>query len=111
MTNRMVTRIEDMSARGRLRLIQQTDGDIIVSVQPEENGLVQSGAAVEFCVPGAGGGRSTHTLAALRALMDAMELDNCERPIGTDRAAAVGAAGQASAQPASGSDVGAGGQS
>jgi hypothetical protein len=80
--SRTVDRNEDMSARGRLRLIQQEDGDIIVAVQPEEKGLIQSGASVEFCVPGAGGGRSSHTLAALRALMDAMERDNQERPIG-----------------------------
>lgn len=78
---RQVTRNEDMSVRGRLRLIQQDDGDIIVAVQPEENGLIMSGASVEFCVPGGGGGRSSNTLAALRALMDAMERDNIERPI------------------------------
>lgn len=81
---RIVDRIEDMSVRGRLRLIQQDDGDIIVAVQPEQDGLIQGGDSVEFCVPGAGGGRSTHTLAALRALMDAMERDNLERPIATE---------------------------
>jgi hypothetical protein len=81
MSDRVVTRNEDMSARGRLRLIQQADGDIIVAVQPERDGLIQSGESVEFCVPGAGGGRSSHTLAALRELMDAMERDNREHPI------------------------------
>lgn len=81
-TAREATRIEDMSAKGRLRLIQQTDGDIIVGVQSQcWNGLVGSGDSVEFCVPGAGGGRSSHTLAALRALMDAIDADNAERPI------------------------------
>jgi hypothetical protein len=80
MTTRTVDRNEDMSARGRLRLIQQEDGDIIVAVQPEENGLIMGGSAVEFCSPVAGGGRSPHTLAALRALMDAMEKDNADRP-------------------------------
>jgi hypothetical protein len=81
MSTREVTRIEDMSARGRMRVLQQTDGDIIVAVYSEENGVVQRGEAVEFCTTGAGGGRSPHTLMALRALMDAMEKDNSERPI------------------------------
>ena len=80
---RTVTRREDMSARGYLKVLQQDDGDIIVAVYPEEDGLIQAGGSVEFCAPGAGGGRSTHTLAALRALMVAMEKDNQERPIAT----------------------------
>lgn len=78
---RRVDRTEDMSARGRLRLFQQTDGDIIVSAQSERDGLIQVGDSVEFCVPGPGGGRSPRTLAALRGLMDAMEADNRENPI------------------------------
>lgn len=76
-----VERNEDMSRLGRLRLLQQTDGDIIIAVQSEENGLIQPGDSVEFCTSG---GRSPHTLAALRNLMKAMELDNLENPIFTD---------------------------
>lgn len=76
-----VFRIEDMSRKGRLKIIQQDDGDIIVAVQSEENGLLMPGDSVEFCSIGSGGGRSEHTLAALRNLMVAMELDNAETPI------------------------------
>jgi hypothetical protein len=35
----------------------------------------------EFCQPFTGGGRSRHTLAALRKLAEAMERDNAETPI------------------------------
>lgn len=76
--SKVVKRVEDMSQGGHLKLVQQDDGDIIVAVYPEEHGLIQSGSSVEFCTSG---GRSRHTLQALRALMVAMELDNAERPI------------------------------
>jgi hypothetical protein len=75
---KVVERIEDMSVRGRLRIIQQDDGDIIVAVQSERDGLLQPGDSVEFCTIGTGGGRSPRTLNALRALMAAMEGDNAE---------------------------------
>jgi len=71
-----VERLEDMSSRGRLRIHQQDDGDIIVAVQSESDGLLQPGDSVEFCAPFSGGGRSPRTLAALKALMVAMEEDN-----------------------------------
>ena len=76
--SKVVKRIEDMSPRGHLKLLLQDDGDIIVAVYPEENGLIQPGGSVEYCNSG---GRSRHTLQALRALMVAMERDNAERPI------------------------------
>jgi hypothetical protein len=79
---KIVERHEDMSPDGFLRLIVQDDGDIIVAVVPDpgerDRGRMPG---VEFCVPGSGGGRSTHTLRALRALVEAMERDNAERPI------------------------------
>jgi len=78
---RVVERIEDMSSRGRLRLIQQDDGDIIVAVQSMENGLLQPGDSVEFCAGFGGGGKSPHTMAALFKLMEAMKLDNNESPV------------------------------
>ena len=78
---RRVERLEDMSVRGRLRLLQQEDGDIIVAVQSEKNGMLQIGDAVEFCTTGMGGGKSPRTLAALRALMVAMEEDNKAEPM------------------------------
>lgn len=78
---RVVKRTEDMSQRGHLELLIQDDGDIIVAVYPEENGLIAPGGSVEFCISGSGGGRSTHTHKALRDLYTAMERDNQERPI------------------------------
>ncbi len=73
-------RLEDMSAKGRLRLWREDDGDVIVEVLPEEDGLVGNGASVQFCIPGTGGGRSPKTHAALLALMEAMAEDNREQP-------------------------------
>ena len=80
---RYVERFDDMSARGRLTLIQQDDGDIVVGLIPssreefEQKGMMQS---AEFCTIGAGGGQSPRTLQALRALMDAIDQDNRELP-------------------------------
>lgn len=75
-----VERIEDMSNRGRLRLIKQVDGDIIIAVQSMEDGLLQNGDSVEFCSAFGGGGKSPNTMKALHALMEAMRLDNIEYP-------------------------------
>lgn len=75
-----VERLEDMSERGKLRILQQDDGDIIVAVQPERNGLLQPGESVEFCTIGQGGGRSPRTYLALKALMAAMAEDNAADP-------------------------------
>lgn len=78
-----VERFEDMSRRGKLSLMEQDDGDIIVGVIPSSlddfrrKGLIQT---AEFCTVGVGGGQSPRTLAALRTLMDAMEADNREAP-------------------------------
>lgn len=69
-------RFGDMGT-GCLRLIPQEDGDMGICIVGDDGTM----ADVEFCVPGIGGGRSTHTLAALRALSHAMTLDNKERPI------------------------------
>jgi len=50
-------RLEDMSQRGRLRLFREDDGDIIVSIVPEDdNGRLERSVSVQFCVPGVGGG-------------------------------------------------------
>jgi flavin-dependent dehydrogenase len=77
---RVVERLEDMSPRGRLRIIQQDDGDIIVAVQSMEEGLLGIGDSVEFCSGFGGGGKSPHTRQALLALMEAIKLDNLENP-------------------------------
>jgi hypothetical protein len=81
--SRRVERHEDMSAVGRLCLIAQPDGDIIVSLIVEDREHAPKfGGSVEFCSPGGGGGRSPHTIRALRELFLAMERDNTENPIG-----------------------------
>jgi hypothetical protein len=80
MPEKIVERVEDMSAVGTLQLIQQDDGDIIVSVSEDASGLRGPYASVEFCLPGSGGGHSPRTHAALRALMEAMEADRNDKP-------------------------------
>jgi hypothetical protein len=71
-------RFEDMSQRGRLRVIQQNDGDVIVGIVEDPdgpNGGVTT--SVEFCTSG---GKSPKTLIALRSLMQAMAEDNADSP-------------------------------
>lgn len=78
MLKRTVERFEDMSPRGRLRLLQQSDGDILVCVVSDPNGPDEGvSPSVEFCTSG---GKSPKTLAALSALMAAMAEDNQDRP-------------------------------
>lgn len=78
-----VERFEDMSTRGKLSILVQEDGDIIVSVIPDSleefnrRGLFQY---AEFCTIGVGGGQSPRTLEALRNLIEAMEADNRKNP-------------------------------
>ena len=74
---KQVKRREDMSPIGCLHLLQQDDGDIVVNVMPANragDGYAIC-ADIEFCTY-TGGGKSPHTLKALSALMNAMELDN-----------------------------------
>ena len=73
-------RYEDMSRHGQLRLYRQEDGDIIISVIQDPQARVSAMPCVEFCSPGAGGGQSRHTRAALVQLMEAIWLDNEETP-------------------------------
>jgi hypothetical protein len=79
----LVERLEDMSPDGRLRLIRQSDGDIIVVViPPSKDGYLDSSAipvSAEFCTHG-GGGQSPRTLQALYTLYEAMEQD-CKDPL------------------------------
>ena len=69
------SRHEDMSPDGKLRLVRDGDGDIIVCIQKGEDYDYIS-ADVEFCTIGMGGGRSPKTFNALLNLMVAMEEDN-----------------------------------
>ena len=75
---RVVERFEDMSQRGRLRLLKQSDGDILVCEMADPDGP-DDGASVnvEFCTSG---GKSYKTLVALNDLMEAMAEDNRDRP-------------------------------
>ncbi|RTL42961.1 MAG: hypothetical protein EKK53_11200 [Burkholderiales bacterium] len=76
--SREAERFEDMSQRGRLRVIQQDDGDMIVYVIEDPNSPNGGASAgVEFCTSG---GKSPKTRAALLALMVAMGEENAERP-------------------------------
>jgi hypothetical protein len=78
MNSTVVERFEDMSPRGRLRLIRQDDGDVLVCVITDPNGPDEGVAvSVEFCTRG---GTSYETLIALNALMQAMAEDNMDRP-------------------------------
>ncbi|MCU9947554.1 hypothetical protein [Pseudomonas sp. PDM13] len=70
-----VGRFGDMSQSAHLRVGLDADNDVYVSVYDEDGG-----AAVEFCVPGSGGGRSGETRRALIALMVAMAKDNESAP-------------------------------
>jgi hypothetical protein len=70
--NEFVSRKEDMSPNGCLRLFKQDDGDVCVAVLAQDGTM----ASVEFCVPGMGGGRSGCTLNALNELAMAILEDN-----------------------------------
>jgi HAMP domain-containing protein len=78
----IIERNEAMSPTGRLALLLQPDGDVVVAVRPDPEELHQT--SVEFCQPSSGGGRSPATIRALRALAEAMREDNAQRPIVTD---------------------------
>jgi hypothetical protein len=75
-----VSRKEDMSIRGQLRILLDEEGDIHVAVYEDDGeGIIYNSASVEFC-SGLGGGQSRHTREALYNLMEAMQLDNQEYP-------------------------------
>lgn len=72
-----------MSQRGRLRVMQQDDGDMIVVVIEDHNSTMGGNmASVEFCTSG---GKSPKTREALFALMLAIADENAERPHCTRR--------------------------
>jgi hypothetical protein len=76
-----VSRKEDMSYRGQLKVLTDAEGDIHVAVFCDDgDGNIDSMASIEFCNCGIGGGKSPNTMKALRELMKAMELDNQQTP-------------------------------
>ncbi len=76
---RACERFEDMSPKGKLKLLQQDDGDIIVVVIPDPDSRDKLFPSAEFCTH-MGGGQSPNVLKALRGLMEAIERDNKETP-------------------------------
>jgi hypothetical protein len=93
--NKQVFRIGDMNRCVALAVVQQDDGDFIVSIgqvgrmvlpivgSAKDPHLPHKAeddrtASVEYC---ASGGQSPRVRAALRVLQEAIELDNAERPI------------------------------
>jgi len=72
---RDVGRIGDMSPSAHLRIGLDSDNDVYASIYDEHGG-----GSIEFCTPGAGGGKSSRTRKAMIALMVAMEADNAADP-------------------------------
>ena len=81
---RHVGRMDDMHKDGVLRVLLQDDGDVQVFVGSSGHGEEWESASIEFCAPGAGGGRSPRTREALIGLMTAIEADNCDAPSAAD---------------------------
>lgn len=73
-----VERIEDMSPDGRLSLFRDNEGDIHVRVIPPMERANDYAPSVEFVTHCQ---RSPRTVEALYALLEAMRLDNEERPL------------------------------
>lgn len=78
--NKRYVRNEDMSPDGKLTVIMQEDGDLIVAIDSYDAMGFRSSASAEFCTHG-GGGYSKHTREALIKLAEAIEKDNKEKPI------------------------------
>ena len=74
---KQVSRKEDMSYQGQIRVLQDEEGDIHVVVYEDDgDGIIDKSAAIEFCSCGMGGGKSPNTMRALVKLMEAIEMDN-----------------------------------
>ena len=79
--NTFYERQDDMG-QGRLRVIRQEDGDMIVStvMDPDHRGF----PSLEFCTPGTGGGKSSNVRNALFMLIKALQKDQEENPLPAD---------------------------
>lgn len=76
-----VSRKGDMSPRGQLKIQQDDDGDLYVTVYGDDgDGVICESATVEFCTTGMGGGLSPNTRTALINLAEAMSKDNEQSP-------------------------------
>lgn len=74
----LIERPEDMSPDGRLSVFRDSEGDVHVRVIPPMDRSHDYAPSVEFVVHCQ---RSPRTVAALIELMNAMRLDNEERPL------------------------------
>lgn len=73
-----VSRQGDMGEGLKLEILREADGDLIVSIMKVHDKFSPD-HAIQFCVPGTGGGASRHTFKALQDLRVAMALDEQER--------------------------------
>ncbi|WJJ55016.1 hypothetical protein [Xanthomonas phage RTH11] len=73
-----VSRQGDMGEGLKLEILREEDGDLIVSIMGVHDRFSPD-HAIQFCVPGTGGGSSRHTFKALQDLRVAMALDEQER--------------------------------
>ena len=73
----IVERIGDMGEGLKLSLFRQEDGDIILSILPEDHIITEH--SIEFCTSGT---KSHNTMIALSTLFRAMVKDNKEAPQG-----------------------------
>lgn len=83
MEPRKIYERRDDMAQGKLRLLMEEDGDIIIvllGMNPNTK-LYDKMIDIQFCTVGSGGGRSPETRKALRALAEAIEKDNMECPL------------------------------
>lgn len=74
----LIERPEDMSPDGRLSLCRDSEGDVHIRVVPPLDRSDAYAPSIEFV---AHCQRSPRTVAALIELMEAMRLDNEERPL------------------------------
>ena len=75
----LIERIEDMSHDGKLSLMIEPDGDIIIACHGHGmDGRSPRRSEVQFCACASGGGKSPRTRKALHDLMMAMAKDNEE---------------------------------
>jgi hypothetical protein len=76
---RKTERFEDMSPDGKLTVLIEDDGDIIIEATTwtsPTGGRLFRQAQVQFCTCGSGGGQSPETRKALLSLFDAIQRDN-----------------------------------
>lgn len=78
--NAQYIRRDDMSPGDELQLVLQEDGDVCIQIYKEGHRM-PAVLNIEFCTIGSGGGRSPHTIRALRELVLAIAKDNEENPI------------------------------